>query len=436
MKVRYFLALLVGAILSLSLLLFPKPVLPADQIQPGAGNEAAVKIGQNSPLVQSSKQFIIQKLNRVQNGGLKAATLDAVNNPNTCIQHRAGVDEAKKAAILQNLINVGLVDTGDNATFPGGLKAGVFPPVLQDGSNCPQLPQTFDSAPGSAFGSHHSYPGGLAVHEAFNDISDLNFAIGYGRVYGNPQAGGLPVVNFSDSPKPTTDIKISEEVIIAAPIWHDWAKTIVFQWNSDGTEFQELNFGGNGKTDNYGSPGDSKTGGHHIISLAESIKRGLPADVVIAQASAHSAPTLGNEYKVVNWLNAAAIMAQVDPVAAGYLYRDKQNKLRLPPLRQLGNGVDLNAAGQTNLLVEYGLHNLSDADFVVSIPAVSISEAILRTVASQFGYNPADTANYNNGFRNRVLSYLSPERLLIIYGNSGINGVIAEVNKLRQQQLI
>ncbi|MHC5918274.1 MAG: hypothetical protein ACYTXE_46650, partial [Nostoc sp.] len=75
----------------------------------------------------------------------------------------------------------------------------------------------------------------------------------------------------------------------------------------------ELNFGGNGKTDNYGASGDSRTGGHHIISLAETMKRKLSPEFVITQACAHSSPTLGNEYKVVNWLRAAAIIAGIDP---------------------------------------------------------------------------------------------------------------------------
>jgi len=43
----------------------------------------------------------------------------------------------------------------------------------------------------------------------------------------------------------------------------------VFQWNEDGSEFKELNFGGNGSTDSFGSAGDSRSGGHHIIGVAE-----------------------------------------------------------------------------------------------------------------------------------------------------------------------
>ena len=152
-------------------------------------------------------------------------------------------------------------------------------------------------------------------------------------------------------------------------------------------------------------------------------------------ACAHSNPTLGNEYKVVNWLRAGAIMAQIDPVAKGYLYVDKNGQLRLPPLRQLGNNVDLNAAGQTNLLVEYTIHNLSDGDFTYSIPAVEDVNLLLQSIAPQFGYNSAGP-NYYIKFRNPVLSYLTAERLLILYSDQGISAVISEVQKLRDNGII
>jgi hypothetical protein len=130
--------------------------------------------------------------------------------------------------------------------------------------------------------------------------------------------------------------------------------------------------------------------------------RGLPPILVITQAAAHSAPTLGNEYKVVNWLRAGAILAWLDPVAKGYLVIDGNGHLRLPPLAALGAGVNLPAAGQTNLLVEYQIHNLSDADFVNSIPAVTEAQVLLQTIAKTFGYDPANVVYYNNFFRNVV----------------------------------
>ena len=415
------------------LLLTVASIHAADQTVVGAGNALAEKIAAASGLAQSAKQTLFNNARQIKDAIIQATTLDAIGNPHTCITHRVGVDDAEKNAIVQSLESAGLVNPADAAGIIGGVKAGVFPPVLDEGTNCPHLPLSFDAAPGSAFHGHHSYPGGLPIHEANNDQSDINFADLYRGSYGSTGAHDLPV---NKGEKKQSDVFINQDVILAAPMWHDWAKTMVFQWNADGSEFTELNFGGTGTNDAWGTPGDSRTGGHHMISIAESMKRSMPPELVITQASAHSAPTSGNEYKVVNWLRAGAIIAQIDPVAKGYLTIDSQNRLRLPPLRQLGAGVDLNAQGQTNLLVEYALHNLYDADFNLSGPAVSEAEVVLAAVASTFGYNPADTTTYNTKFRNVVLSNLSAERLLMIYGSSGIQGVTAEVQKLRQQGII
>ncbi len=420
-------------------------VLPAraqDQTVPGAGNATAIALSNKSPMVQSAKEFLLKNIKRIDDASVRAITLDAIANPTTCVAHRAGLKESDKNAILQNLITAGLVDVRDNSNFPGGLKAGVFPPLLDDGESCPKLPQTFFSAPGSFFGGHHSYPGGLPVHESFSDVSNLNLAKGYRKVYGHTGPQGLPVIgsddnNANESEEMATTFLLSHDVTIAAPIWHDWAKSMVFQWNSDGSEFQELSFGGNGQTDNHGAPGNSKTGAHHIISAAEAMKRGLPADLVIAQVSAHSHTIPDNEFKVVNWLHTAAIIAQIDPVAQGYLSRDAQGRLRLPPLRHLGE-VNLNAAlpSQTNLLAEYPLHALSDADSTLTEPAVTIDQVILRTLAPEFGFDASQAAAYNNGFRNPVFSFLTAERLLIIYGNSGLDGVRTEITNLRKRGII
>jgi hypothetical protein len=82
------------------------------------------------------------------------------------------------------------------------------------------------------------------------------------------------------------------------------------------------------------------------------------------------------------------------------------------------------------------LHNLSDADFNLSGPAVTEVEVVLPAIASGFGYNPADVATYNTKFRSVVFANLSAERLLMLYGSSGIEGVTAEVRKLRHQGII
>src|SRR6266851_1321266 len=178
---------------------------------------------------------------------------------------------------------------------------------------------------------------GLPVHVAVNLSSALALADTYRRIYGHSNNAGLPEIVTAGAPTPLqSDIAIDQDTIIAAPLWHDWAKTMVFQWTAEGSEFAELNFGGAGKTDKFGTPGDSRTGGHHIIGIAEAMKRGLSKEFVVAQASAHSAPTGGNEYLVVNWLRTGAILAQIDPVAAGYLTKDELGRFRLPVLSHMG----------------------------------------------------------------------------------------------------
>jgi len=407
-----------------------------DQTKPGAGNAEAITVAKKSPIVQSAYQFLLSQAARIEEAQLRKETLDALGDP--CIHHRANLTEAQKDAIVATLTSAGLVNPADAAAIVGGVKAGVFPPILNDASACPKLPQAFYSAPGSSsVNGHHSYPGGLVVHESNNDVADVHLAEEYRQIYGLSGAKGLPTVpreNQGHFAAPEgngdSDIFIDEDLIVGAPLWHDWAKPIVFQWNANGSEFIELNFGGFGATDNNGLAGDSRTGGHHIITIAEEMARGLSPAFVITQASAHSAPTSGNEYKVVNWLRSGAMIARIDPVANGYLLVDNQGHFRLPALRQLRHDVDLADAGQTNVLVEYNLHNLCDADFTFSGPAVIAINTILQTLAPDFGYHPADP-NYLLNFRNPVFSFLTAERLMIIYAEKGSDGVRAEVQKVR-----
>lgn len=424
--------------LALAVSLGGAAALAADQTRPGAGNEDAAATAAASPRVQAAARFLLSQARRIGRARLREQTLDAIGNPRTCLAHRAGLTAADQDAIVQQLVAQGLIAPADGASFPGGLRAGVFPPVLDDGTACPRLPMPFAAAPGGAFpASHHSYPGGLPIHEAFNDRNAVSLAESYRRNYAaDPSGDGSS--DAEEAPgggaKAGQPFYVDQDVVLAAPLWHDWAKPIVFQWNADGSEFAELNFGGAGKLDDGGAAGDSRTGGHHILGVAETMKRGLEPDFVIAQASAHSAPTLGNEYKVVNWLRAAAIVARIDPIARGYLRKDAKGRFRLPALRHTGS-IDLNAAtpSQTNLLPEYTLHNLSDADFNFTIPAVAESQVLLARVAPDFGYDPADAARYNTRFRNVILGRISAERLLSLYDQGGLPAVSAAVAELRAQ---
>ena len=433
----------IAAATALVALFAGQAAVAADQTQPGAGNAAAVQLARQSPLVQSAMKTLATQAEQINDRALRIATLDILNNPKTCVMHRRGLaTPAAQDVVIQTLFDQGLINRADATVFPSGIRAAIFPPILQAETDCPQLPQPLESAPGSAYGGHHSYPGGLPVHEANNGLSDINLANQYQAVYGHLGRNGLPQID-ADGDRDMHhqhgardgDLPIDDDVIAAAPIWHDWAKTIVFQWNVDGSEFKEFNFGGAGSMDAWGAAGDSRTGGHLVLSIAESMSRGFSALMVVTQASAHSAPTLGNEFKVVNWLRAAAIISRIDPVKAGYLSLDGAGHLRLPAMGKLGD-VNLNAAGQTNLRVEYVLHNLSDADYTFSGPAVASVNVLLTTLAPEFGYNTVDAATYNTRFRNPALAYLSAERLLTLYSVNGLDAVRQELKRLRQKDVI
>lgn len=399
-----------------------------DQTVPGAGNLRAGEIAAASPRVQEAHEFLVRQAHTIRNRALREATLDLLQNRSFCVLSRVGVGASQQAALLAQLKAGGFLNPADDATFPGGLATGVFPPVLDAATSCPHLPMRFDAAPGSSFASHHGYPGGLPIHEANNLRAGLGLADGYRKNYRAADAEEAHGRDHDDEDPDwmKSPFFIDQDVIVAAPIWHDWGKTIVFQWFADGTEFKELNIGGT-------PTNQTATGGHHIISIAESMKRALPPVFVIAQASAHSNPTLGNEFKVVAWIRAAGILAQVDPVAAGYLVKDAQGVYHLPPLRKLADGFDLVASGRTNLLAEYTIHNLSDGDFTFSIPAADDASALIARLAPDYGFNPSD-ANYNTAYRNPVFANVSQERILILYGNGGLAAVRAELDALRARR--
>src|SRR5215471_5309077 len=196
-----------------------QPVRAADQTVPGAGNAEAIALASASPLVTSARRTLRGHAERIRNAALRTNTLDAIDNPRTCVQHRAGLSDADKDAIVQDLVAQRLINLADAASIVGGAKAGVFPPVLRDGTGCPQLPQRFFSAPGSVYGGHHSYPGGLPVHETANMLSDQSLAGWYRRVYGHGGHDGLPeIVGELEGHLSRADIEIDEDIIIAAPI--------------------------------------------------------------------------------------------------------------------------------------------------------------------------------------------------------------------------
>lgn len=122
------------------------------------------------------------------------------------------------------------------------------------------------------------------------------------------------------------------DVALAAQLLHDLHKPWVFQWQTDGTCRTEQPL--------------AATGEHHVLSVAESIKRKLPAEVVVAQSCAHTHPgTDKDKAQVVSWITAAALLAGVDPVRSvaalqrtGFLGRRRYLRPVRGPARRLAGG--------------------------------------------------------------------------------------------------
>lgn len=218
---------------------------------------------------------------------------------------------------------------------------GIFPPVGAGG-----IAQPFWSTPGSAEDSHHAYPGGLCVHELFNARMSDRFASNYDGIY------------FSGR------TEIERDLCVAAALYHDIMKTVVFQYRDGGTFTQELEIAG--------------TGGHHVLSGAEAIVRGHDARFVTVLLSAHAAPSLGDESKVVTWCRAAAMLAGVDPIA-------------FELVRKTADGYALAEPPP----VECFISHLSDHDYVFTVLASQVVRPALAGVASQFGVPAGDAAALN-----------------------------------------
>src|SRR5207249_4877770 len=173
---------------------------------------------------------------------------------------------------------------------------------------------------------HHSYPGGLAVHEAFNLQSALDLEANFRARYA---------------------MEVDDDAVIAAPILHDAMKAWVLQWTADGSLTEQATIAG--------------TPSHHVFGIAESLHRGMPAPLVLAQAAAHDPFAAMDPGPIARWLRAGALLARVDPVAAGLLTSSGALALRPP--------------------IEAVIDHLSDHDYVLEDPAGAEVAAALARLA-------------------------------------------------------
>jgi 23S rRNA maturation-related 3'-5' exoribonuclease YhaM len=325
-----------------------------------AANTRAARIAAQSPLIRARYAQVLDLVHSIGDAKLRENVMDLIRDPAPRYARKYATPQSR-SALRDRLAQQGFVK-------PDAAIAGVFPPNTERAG----LVQPFWSAPGSDLNSHHSYPGGLLMHEFFNSTMAANFAHTYDAIYfDNARA-------------------VNRDTVIAAALYHDIMKTVVFQFNDDGTLTGELSIAG--------------TGGHHCLSGAEAIARGHDARFVTVLLSAHAAPSLGDEQKVVTWCRAAAMIAGVDPIEFGLVKKTADGYVlaALPP-------------------AESFVSNLSDHDYVLTIPAVREVQARIRAVNSSLWYRHEILAKHSAvalyqtlatqgeaALKKRLLSYTAP----------------------------
>ena len=137
-----------------------------------------------------------------------------------------------------------------------------------------QLPPQRGSFQAACGGDHHAYPGGLSVHAWAAVLNARGLAAAYQQVYG---------------------VKLRDEWLVAAALWHDALKSATLPWRDDATCGPEPRIAG--------------TGAHHVLALAAAIVRRLPDGLVLTIASAHAPVFEAGAKQVCGFLRAASIIA-------------------------------------------------------------------------------------------------------------------------------
>jgi len=330
-------------------------------------NLTPLEMAKKSNLVQSAYSYITGICGEIKNQALREQVLQVIHNPAPTFMEKYATSDARRM-LWEKLVAANYVSDTIGVT-------NFLPPS----ENIHKTSQPFFAAPGSGYMSHHAYPGGLATHTAVNIRSSLNVYQAYFETF---------------------DYKLDRDIVIAAQALHDLHKPWVFQWQEDGTCLKEITLAGQGA--------------HHVLGIAESIYRGIPAEVVVAQASAHNHPGSDkDEAEVVDWVKAASIIAEKDPIREGLLSADGST---LPIPRRQENFVT----------------HLGDHDWVLSGPAVKWALPALKNIAKQ-EYKMSDqelNGKKFNYFRNYVFSQFSAMRSYQVLVNQGEAGLKAKIRQM------
>lgn len=125
------------------------------------------EMAERSELVQQAYQYLLHTVQSIQDNDLRQQVLNIIDNPAPTVMQRYP-EESDRRELWQRLLAAQYIDGQASAEQ-------LIPPF----STPTRSVQPWLSAPGSGYGSHHSYPGGLSTHTAAN----VSIALSIHRTY-------------------------------------------------------------------------------------------------------------------------------------------------------------------------------------------------------------------------------------------------------------
>jgi hypothetical protein len=216
----------------------------------------------------------------------------------------------------------------------------------------PRSPQTYLTAPSSHNDFYNAHPGGLAVTVAYNVRMAEAYTANYRQMFGLP---------------------INRDLPSAALCVHEYPKVWLYQWKEDGSWLEEPR-----------TVYDDTWHAHCIFVTAELMHRRFDSRLVMAMAAAHQLSalnaTMDGKQVVCDWvglervahfIEAAALLAQVDPVDYGLLEKRVGKRVLAPvPAEQwITHLADMNwpyTMGAAHLYTRQLLQQVARDDFGLS----------------------------------------------------------------------
>lgn len=255
------------------------------------------EIALSSRLVTSAYNELLQVAASLEDDDYRRLMTECIAKPRVTFLELYPTDADRKR-IFAEMVRLGFFNAADSVDE-------VFPKDHL-------TPQTYLTAPSSHNDFYNAHPGGLAVTVAYNIRMAEAYTANYRQFYGIPVNRDLPS---------------------AALCVHEYPKVWLYQWQTDGSWLEEPR-----------TVYDDTWHAHCIFVTAELMHRRFDSRIVLAMAAAHQLSALDarmdGKQVIANWvglervahfIQAAAVLAQVDPVDYGLLER-KGDRLVLPPV--------------------------------------------------------------------------------------------------------